>query len=162
MPSIIIDLDEELIEGGSITTAILNRAALSLANQVDHDVRSVLRRRIETIADEEIRDMIKPHLEEAFGSLLQPTDSFGHPKGEPRTLAEVIVEMARKELTKTSGKYDSRNATIIQTILHEEVQRQLGAELQEAVKEGRAEVLAAVKDRAAEVIGETVARIAKV
>lgn len=161
MPSITIDLDETLLEG-DITAEVLSRAAVSLADQVSRDGRNVLIRRIETIADEEIRDMIKPMLEEAFGSLLQPTDHFGHPKGEPRTLAEVIVEMAQKELKRPSDRHDSRSETVIQKIIRDEVQRQIGGELKQAVAQGREEVLAAVQAEAAKIIGETVARMAKV
>lgn len=161
MPSITIELDETLLEG-DITSEVLSRAAVSLASQVEREVRSVLTRRIETIANDEIRDMIKPKLKEAFGSLLQPTDGFGHPKGEPRTLAEVIVETARKELTTPSDRYDPRSATVIQKIIHDEVQRQIAGELKEAVQQGREEVLAAIQAKASEIIGETVARMAKV
>lgn len=147
---------------GSLEHVILDRAAAKVAGHVDSEIRAKLTRQIAAITEDELRGFIRPKLADAMASLLQPTDSFGTPKGEPQTLQQVIIDMAAKELRKPTDRYDSRSPSVLQKLIHEEVQRTIRGELQTAMKEAREEVLAAVRGQAAKIVTDTIARIGNV
>ena len=161
MSKITIEIDDVFTEEGeNLAELIVNRAAFTLLHQETKSVAS-FRDRVRRIGDEEIRSAVVPVIGEALDAIIQPTDSFGAPKGEPRTFSEAIVEVVKKELSKSSDRYDSRSSSVLQKILHDEVERTIRAELQDAMKQAREEVMLAVKTQGAEVLAETIAKMAK-
>lgn len=160
---IVIEMNEAYGEDGNAASLILNLAAAKLLASLQQDVRSDLRGRAKELADAELRVLLRDPIKQAIGQAFQPTDAFGEPKGEPKTLREVIVEEATKQLRKPDrDSYSNRRGeTLVQVIVREEVQRALRAELQEAMKQARAEVMAAVREQGSEVIAETIARMAR-
>lgn len=158
---IVIDMGDLWLDEENVTQAILGIAAARLTDSIRENAGSELRARVRAITDDEIREAIRPVIEKAMPTLLQRTDSFGHPIGQPVSLADVIVETARKELGQPSDRYNREGGTVMQKILREEIQRALREELQKTLAQARSEVLAAVKDQGAQVLTETIARMGR-
>src|SRR5688500_12014182 len=108
MKSIRIELDPmEYLTGSDGTTLgdeLLNRAADQLLKQsMDWDAKAEVSRRIREIRDEEIRSAITPLIEESIASVVQQTDGFGTPKGEPKPLRTLLMEADHSQLM-TEGR----------------------------------------------------------
>lgn len=161
------DHEGEPVEGPTtLEDLVIQLAADTVADRVTKDSQwDQHRQRVQTVRDEIIREKLEPLIEQALTRSLQPTDSYGQPKGEPTTLAEVIVGKATEMLTKQArvGRYpDERTATQVQAWISEAVDRHVKAELSKALEEAKAEVKAAVRKQGAAVIAETIERMAKV
>lgn len=162
-----IDLSRLWVDGeaGTFADYVADLAAQRLMTGEDaRQATGEYRRRALTIADEEIREQLKPVIAEALDAAVQRTTGFGDPRGEPKTLREVIVEAALEQLRKPQGDGfggTRRGETLVQSIIRSEVQVALASELKAAVASARTEVLAAVSEKASEVIGETIMRAAE-
>jgi hypothetical protein len=147
-----IDIDE----------AIVLAAADALLGQLKRDeMYRTLQRRVHDTQDELIREAVAPLVVEAINGALQPTDSWGNPKGEPITLAEHITKIGVEYLTKETGDY-SRRETVIRKFIREEIDRKVQGELKAALEQAKAEVIAAVKEQGAELMATTIAKMAGV
>lgn len=123
--------------------------------------REMTRRAIE-IRDEEIREAIRPAVIDAIGATMQPTDAYGNPKCEAKTLHEIIVEQAKKAITtKDSDSYSrTKGLNIVEQFIASEVRSALDKELKATMDQAKADVLAAVKEQGAKVLSETIAKMA--
>lgn len=109
-----LKLQVELIqydEDGDVTEldiedAIINQAARTLANQCkDAVIKAVTEETRQQIADT-VQVAVKEQIEKGF----QPTDTYGSPKGERTTFAELMVKEVDKALTCRvgyNGNYDT-------------------------------------------------------
>lgn len=119
---------------------------------------STLRRRIREIRDEEIRTQVTPMIAEAVAKPIQRTSSYGTPVGEPISMREVVIEEARKVMQVVKEPH-SRNAEPIgRKLIREMVEKEMRAELGEAIKDEREKVVAAVRAQAADLITEAVTK----
>lgn len=149
--------------GSTLAAHIAGLAAERLLHREEREALIDLRRRYSAIADDEIRAHLRPLIREALEHVATPTDAFGNQRpGEAKTLHEVVVEMARKELTQKRGdSFRGRTATtLVEDFVKAEVEDVLGRELKEVVREAKVDVIAAVREKAAEVIAETIERVA--
>lgn len=156
-----IDLSELWAEG-TAGEAIVGRAADLLLRR-SGEPRDSLARRVQQITDAEIRAQVAPAIGEAIEKALQPTNSFGEPKGEPLTLRQVIVNQAVEQLKAPDRShqrgFDARhNGTVLEKIIAEAVASTLTRELQGAIEEAKREVVATIRAKGAEVIAETMRR----
>lgn len=145
-------------EGRTFSQMVVDRASRRLLEGDGGATRSEFVRRVQAIRDEEIREALRPVMAEALEQAVQQTDSFGTPRGEPRTLRELVVEEATKMLREKRYERGRQKETLVEKFVRDEVERTLRAELTAAVNEAKAEVVAAVRDNAAEVIAETIDR----
>lgn len=103
------DGDEDYAEGGPLAHAIV-RAGIE---QLIKDIRPELRRKIEsqvlaTIVEE--AGQLAGHLvEQAFLEEVQQTNEWGQPRGETKTLRDILVERATVHL---SEKVDERDGEV--------------------------------------------------
>lgn len=150
-------------EGEMLADLIVRQAAKEMLAQAAKGTgyRDALSRRVEAIRDAEILAAVRPLVEQAMSESLQPTNSFGQAKGEPVTLAEVIVKKAIAALQVRSDRGRGGTASVLEQFIEQEVHRALKADLAAAFQEGRAAVLAAVRDEAAQVITDTITRLSK-
>lgn len=151
----------EIDLGGVGAEAIVDRAVSALLE--NWDLREAIRKRVEALTYQEILVQVRPMLEEALTASLQPTDSFGKPKGEETTLREVIVKKVEAELKEAKprdGGYHQRE-TLIDQIVGREVAKVVGEDLREAMIGARKKVREAVEAKGAEVLAETIARMAR-
>lgn len=161
MTQVVIDLGEVWADEQTASDAIVNRAAAKLLE--GRDLHHELRRGVDATADAVIVEMLRPMIEEAVAMVVQPTDSFGEPKGERTTLREVIIKHVEKELRSTSSR-DSLSRprqTVLEQIIDREVQRVVGEDLREAMDAARKTVREAVQAKGAEVLTDTVLRLAR-
>lgn len=119
----------------------------------------LLKERVASITDDEIRGRVVPLIEQSFTRALQPTDGFGHPLGEPVTLDEYITKIATDFLKAETGDYNRRE-TVVKKFIREEVQRQVQGALKAALTAAQAEVTAAVQQEAAAVVASTIMKMA--
>ncbi len=128
------------------------------------DTYQQMTRRAAEIRDEEIREAIRPAVIEAIESSMQPTDSYGNPKCEAKTLHELIVEQAKKAITaKDSDSYSrTKGLNIVEQFIASEVKSALDKELKDTMEQAKADVLRAVQDQGAKVLSDTIAKLAGV
>ena len=146
----------------TIEELVFDQAARLIAFSPDRDNKAMVRERLDAISAEEIRARVVPHIEVAIAESVQPTDTWGKPKGDPVTLREVIVTEARKLLTaKTRDRDDYRGPerTLVDRLIATEVAKAVHKELTGAIAEAKEQVTAAVKAEGAKVIAETIVRM---
>lgn len=155
------DADGEPVqEPTTIEDVVLHMATREFVQSLDRDVKSEVGRRVREIRDEEIRRQVAPLIEEAIAKSVQETDSYGNPKGEPRTMAEIIVAEAKTALSKPKDPYARNKGTLVEEFVRAEVAAAFTKELKQAADAAKAEVLAAVKERGAEVLASTISAMA--
>jgi hypothetical protein len=164
--NVTLELDLDTIvgdEGGTLLGLIVNATAARLVSDLKREpAYPSLKDRVSAIRDEEIRMQLAPVVEESVTASVQPTDSFGAPKGEARTLREIILDAAKKELTAPRERdYGRGRETLVQYVIRTEVDRHITNELQAAIKEAKAEVVKAVREKGSEVLTETITRLAR-
>lgn len=158
--------DEWRTEPMTLLEAVIAQAAERL---VDHakregvkDPYKTLVERVRNIRDEEIREAVKPIIRAAMQRSVQPTNGLGEPAGEPKTLNELIVDEATKQLTSTAKTsttdFRRRDQTVLEAVIAEQVGAALNKELKTALEGAKAEVLAAVREKGNEVLTEALAR----
>lgn len=99
---------------------VLNMLVDKLADDVDvysMGVRDLVQARIKKKIHEDVDGIIDSTLKETIDSILEkpitPIDSWGEPKGEPRTLKEMIKTRAETYLSEkvnSEGRADTYNA----------------------------------------------------
>lgn len=157
---LVIDLGETFADEQSASKAIVQEAARRVLAQ--RDLTEDVRRRVKQITDEEIRAAVGPMLEQALFEGVQPTDSFGTPKGERTTLRDMVVQEVRRDIgaSKQPGFHGSKQ-TLLEQIIGREVERVVREDLKQAMDEARKQVRAAVERKGAEVLAQTIERMAR-
>lgn len=163
-----INLDEIIFPGDyeagirsqSLLDLIISAAGDQLVKQLGREQTDRIRAALSEERQRQIVAAVGPIVNEAIAAAVQPTDAYGHPKGELTTMREVIIAEAKKYLTEArSERYGDPRETPVQRMIREEVGRTVKTELQKALKEAQAEVYAAVRAQGAAVIQETIARM---
>jgi hypothetical protein len=108
----------------------------------------------------EVEKVVAPAVTVALEEGVQPTDSYGTPRGEKLPLRSVIVAEAEKALNKKVEIRDNygRSESVIQQVIRDEVQKAMAADLKEIIAEERKKVTAAVHTEAAQLITQAVER----
>ena len=153
---------EPITEPATIESLLLEQAARIIAQRVDRDEARELTRRAQAVLDEVLRERIAGLAIEALAQAVRPTDEFGTPKGQPQTLAELIQKKVVAQLKTTSRDGYSRNRTVMDEVLEEEVRRTVRKELDAELKAAKEQVAAAVREQGAQLISETIQKLAGV
>lgn len=159
-----VDLDSiisEAIEGDGEThgsypavtlrDAVVERVAADVLDRMSTEDRVEIRRRVQGVRDELIRELVRPLLVEAIGAGVQRTNTFGEPTGPPKPLRELIVAEAKAALNKR--EYHDR-PTFAEKVISEEVQRAIREELQAEIKAESDKAKAAIRAKAADLLAE--------
>lgn len=113
--------------------------------------------RVRAIRDEEIRRQLTPVLAEAINTPIVKTNTYGEATGATTTLREIIVKEAREHLATRDQSYSARDTrTVLQKMIHAEVQSAFKAELADAVKEAREAVVTGLGTTVSEMVADTV------
>ncbi|MBM4603144.1 hypothetical protein GS575_09370 [Rhodococcus hoagii] len=100
-----------------------------------------------------INEVVKAKLADFTEREIVPTDAYGRPKGEARTIAEEIVTAAAGWCNKASGEY--RGGTNLEKLIRDEIDRKFTKELKGAIDEAKASVTEKVRGHAAQLLAET-------
>lgn len=92
--------------------------------------------RVTRIRDEEIREAVKPVIQEALQRPIKRTNWYGEPNGSDTTLSEIIVDEAKKTFTEVKDSYRSKRPFITE-VVQTEVQKAFGTYIQDEVKRAR-------------------------
>jgi hypothetical protein len=163
------DPDDPTEERLDLVGVVIEEAARQIVVQVRNQatkngVYDGLRERVQRIRDEEIRAAITPAIHEALTTALQPSDPYGQPKGEPKSLHEIVVEQAIKAIQTPVKDHYSRDSglTPAQVFIRDEVRTAFTKELKAELDQAKADVLKAVRAEASKVMADTIARLAGV
>lgn len=154
------DEGEALVEPQTVEDIVLDLAASKVAALVASEDKRDLRRRVQAISDEVIRERVVPLIEEAVTRALQPTDVYGQPKGQPTTLAEVITAKATRQLKASNPSNRSQSPTVLDDFIARNVRSALTRELTAALTEAQAEVTTVVRQEGAAVLEAAITRLA--
>lgn len=158
---------EPVQEATTVEDVVLGLAASKIAasaiNTAVKDEYNGLRTMVRQVAESEIRERLRPLIDEALTRSIQPTNPYGEATKEPMTFSEVIIQTARDMLTKTTSTgYNKPQRTLVQNWLHDEAEAVIKKELAAALKEAKVEVVSAVRAKGAEILQETITRSAGV
>jgi hypothetical protein len=140
---------------------ILDRAAKILLDRA-RGTYEHFNDRLKRIADEEIREVIRPVVQEAMERALMPTDFMGIPRqgAEPITLREHITRIASRELNPSSSSRPTIGGKqpLIEEIIHREVSKALREELKEPMGTAIAQITQVVNAEASVLLSEALQR----
>lgn len=134
-----------------------------VSREIGGHERQVLRRRVEEVRAELVRELASPVIAAALEEPFQRTNQYGEPiHGKVQTLREVIIEIARDMLTKAVRDDFGRGTprTMVEKLVDDEVRKALRGELAAVVEDEKAKLRALMQAEAAAIIGETITRAA--
>lgn len=134
------DRDTEVTSAGTMAQLV----AAQLVDRIVKDRRYP--RLVDQVIDirrETIKAAVTPMIEEAVLKQYQRTDTWGEKTGESTTLRDTIVAEARKMMQQPTG-YDSRDGSVVQKIVREEVRKAFTKEITDAVAAARKQVAAEI------------------
>lgn len=134
---------------------VAEKLADRLYGQYTREETYEARQRVDVQRDALIRAAVAPVIERALTEPMRQTDAYGSPIGEPTTLRTLIAKQATAALTAKSDRY-SREPTIIEKIVGEQINAAFRNELAGLVKTERDKVVKAVRDNAATIIANAV------
>lgn len=115
-----------------------------------------LRRRVESIRTEMIRERVAVEIEAAMTSPYPVTNQYGEFRGGTTTLREEIVRLVGEALRMDRSNAYSRQPTKAEAVIREAVDQAMAKELAAVVADEKAKVVAAVRAKAAELIATAV------
>jgi hypothetical protein len=134
--------------------------AYEIANDLKRDqFYGELKKRVNTIRDEEIRKLVSAEITAAMSADIPLTNGYGEQVGKTTTLRELIVAEGRKFFTekrRANGRYDGPTSTAAQDVVAAMVKDALTKELATAVAEEKTRVVEAVRAKGAELIGDAI------
>lgn len=141
----------------AIFDAVVQAIAAKIIEDAPKDfypsLRARAKERLEATMGAQAADMV----EEALTHVVVETDTFGQPKGQPRTFREYMVERIEKwlrEPTKDSSASYGNRPSNAQHIIGRVLDRKFTTEVTKAVEAGKEQALAVVKATAAEAMGK--------
>ncbi|EFE65844.1 predicted protein [Streptomyces viridosporus ATCC 14672] len=144
----VVSFDEDgdtYTEGGKTVADLV--AEQIVARLVKDDQWPYLREKVMDIRNEEIRAAVRPSIDEALARPIYKTNSYGERiNGAETTLAEIIADEARKQLSEPADRYHRENGSILQQAVRAEVKRAFESEIADAVKQARDMVAAELGD----------------
>lgn len=152
------DPDSESEYAGRPIT-LLDQVVGELADRAYRSEGRELRERVAKLRNEEIRAQLAPIVTEAINGPIVKTNGYGEPlrNGETTTLRELIVAEVHKCMRSKPDGYGRNSASLVQTIVAEEVGKAFRAELTDVIKGERDKVIAAVRTQASTIIADAVA-----
>lgn len=158
-----MDADGEPLEGPtSLEEVVVERAAQIIAAQAARDARRSLENQAEVLLQQVVEDAVEPEVRRLLDEGVRPSNRFGEPTGEPRTLREEIARLAEEAL-RVRPNNDRRfpsDRTTMERVIVEEVDKALAGDLRDAAREARGQIRAALEEKGAEVMRETIERLA--
>lgn len=105
------------------------------------EVPTALGRRIEETIAETIRAEAQAAAPKVAETILaegvQQTSTYGSPVGERKPVRDIVAEKVVEQLTRREGHSGMREATVIEQMIGREVEKQVRAELQDALDEAK-------------------------
>lgn len=144
-------------EDGSRTVADLVASEIVSRLASDHEEWDNISRRVRTIRDEEIRDAVRPAINEALSRPIRKTNLYGEASGEETTLSALIADEARKLIAKPTDSYNSGKGSYLSQVIAAEVETAFRAEIADAVKQAREAVTKELGGQIGSAITATVA-----
>ncbi|MEU1433975.1 hypothetical protein ABZ438_07740 [Streptomyces sp. NPDC005786] len=139
--TVAFDEDGDTYSTGQQTVAHL--VAAQIAERLVKDDRYPgLRDQVMEIRKEEIRAAVRPSIDEALARPIYKTNTYGERTGQETTLAELVADEARKQLTEPADRYRNEKGSILQQAVRSEVQKAFQSEIAEAVQKTRDLVIA--------------------
>jgi len=139
------DGDEYEIGGRTLGDAVAGIIAAHLLKETEY-IRGI-RETISAIREDEIRQAIRPRVEEALALPIPQTNTYGEPTGKSLTLLELIVKQVGAVLGEKADKYRSESPTVLQKTIRVEVERALKDEVTAAVTTVRAALAGQIGDQ---------------
>lgn len=116
--------------------------------------------RVQQITDEEIRKRLEPILDDAINAAIQPTNTWGEPKGEPTTMREYLAKKMELELKKRDTHHRGTNKSLLEEIIERQIREVLGGELKGIMDTAASEIVINVREQASEMFAEIISAAA--
>lgn len=139
------DGDEYEIGGRTLGDAVAGLIAARLLKETNY--ANTLREKVATIREDEIRQAIRPLIEEALAQPIAQTNQYGQRTGKDLTLLELVVEQVGIVLKEKSDRHRSDSPTVLQKAIRTEVEKALKDEITSAVTAVRAALVGQVGDQ---------------
>jgi hypothetical protein len=154
----VVDFDEDgdAYETGQRTVAHLVAAQI-VERLVKDDRYPTLRDLVLEIRREEIRAAVRPSIDEALSRPIYKTNTYGERTGQETTLAELIADEARKQLSEPVDRYSHEKGTVLQVAIRAEVKKAFADEVAQAVKQVRGQVTKELSGQMAEQLTAAIA-----
>ncbi len=155
----VISFDEEgeTYASGDYRTVAHLVAAQIVERLLKDQQYPTFREQVLEIRKEEIRAAVRPSIDEALTRPIYKTNTYGERTGQETTLAELIADEARKQLSEPVDRYSSEKGTVLQVAIRAEVKKAFGDEIAAAVKQVREQVTKELSGRMAEQLTAAVA-----
>ncbi|MBA2724783.1 MAG: hypothetical protein H0U53_02235 [Actinobacteria bacterium] len=156
---ITIDIDDEDFKGQVVqgaAHAMLNQTSIGPegeSNTFRNDLGQALHKKIDEAIAGYVKDVVREHAEKVLDRPLPKTDQYGDRvrNGETETVAEKIHAQLSKEIvTRQRNSYTGNSESILSSVINQEVEKALRADLQEELSAARKQVRDAVKAKALE------------
>jgi hypothetical protein len=127
---------------GTVNTRTVGHlvAEMIMDRIVKDDRYPSLVKRVTAIRNEEIREAVRPAIEEAVNGPVRQTNSYGEPTGATTTLRELIAAEASKFINSPVDAYNRDRGTHLSKLVREQVQEAFAAEVKAAVQQARTSV----------------------
>lgn len=139
------DGDEYEIGGRTLGDAVAGLIAARLLKETEY--ARAIREQVATIREDEIRQAIRPRVEQALAQPIAQTNRYGERTGKDLTLLELVVAQIGTVLGEKSDKYRSESPTVLQKAIRSEVEKTLKDEITSAVTAVRAALVGQVGDQ---------------
>lgn len=158
-----LDVEVRIPGPEAIGPMIVDCATRQLEEMRLPGIREAVAKARDRIINERVKALVVEQLETLLDAPYTPTNEYGRPTGEERTLRGDITLEVQRLLTKPCGNrgYRGMGRTLLEELIQEEVGRQVEREFKQALDEGKAAIAAALKEKGAEVLSATIARMAE-
>lgn len=138
----IVRVDEDGDEYVAGQATVADKVALLIKDAVVKSPEyTSLRERVTEIRNHEIREAVKPLIREALERPIRKTNYYGEATGQQTTLAEIIMEEAKKIFTEVKDSYRDKRP-FIRAVVADEVQKAFQKDIQEQVQKARQAIAA--------------------
>lgn len=159
-----VEYDEDGDRCGSSEITIGHRVAeivgQRVASQIDKELRSKWNFDAVKIAEEALDKRVTKLLDEALDKIVTPTDQYGTPKGEPRSIAQLMHDRITEWFNSSYDKRDSYNRkTNMQAYMDAAVDHRMKSEMDKAVNDAKKAITAKMQEHAQSLMAEAVVKI---
>lgn len=141
---------------GQLEAWVAHQVAQVIASQLKNEVGNKVLAIVSELATAQAEGLVR----KVLSGPIRLTDSYGMPKGEPKTLMELVSEQAGKILSQPRDdryNYD-RKVTLVQQLIRDEVDKAFAGELKPVIDAAKKQAKDAVKNRAAEMLATEMER----
>ncbi|MFJ2619721.1 hypothetical protein [Glutamicibacter sp. NPDC087344] len=159
-----VEYDEDGDRCGSSDITIAHRVAeivgQRVAAKIDSELRSTWNFNAVEIAEKALDERVTKLLDEALDKIVTPTDQFGTPKGEPRSIAQLMHDRITAWFNSPADKRDSYNRkTNLQAYMDSAVDHRMKSEMDKAVNEAKKSIVAKMQEHAQALMADAVVKI---